>query len=201
MDVNLNSILSVSTEYTKLQKKENSSEKESTATSNEEAAVYEKSDTSSSGTYTINKMSSEERSALVSQLKEDAEKRQQSLVDLAQNMISKQATVFGQATDIWQVLASGEFTVDEETKAKAKEDISEDGYYGVKQTSQRLFDFASALAGDDTDKMKEMQEAIEKGYKLAEKTWGGELPEISQKTLEATNALFEEYYKSKETEE
>ncbi len=37
-------------------------------------------------------------------------------------------------------------------------------YYGVKQTSQRLFDFAAALAGDDVDKMKEMQKAMEKGF-------------------------------------
>ena len=49
---------------------------------------------------------------------------------------------------------------------------SEDGYWGVKQTSQRLFDFASALAGDDVDKMKEMQAAMEKGYKMATKAWG-----------------------------
>ena len=89
-------------------------------------------------------------------------------------------------------------TVDAETKAKAQEDISEDGYYGVKQTSQRLFDFACALAGDDVDKMKEMQAAIEKGYKKAEKTWGKELPEICQQTLDATNKMFDDYYASKE---
>ena len=89
--------------------------------------------------------------------------------------------------------------LDEETKTKAQQDISEDGYYGVKQTSQRMFDFASALAGDDVDKMREMQKAMQKGYKQAEKTWGGKLPEISQKTIEAANKLFEEYYKSKDS--
>ena len=36
-------------------------------------------------------------------------------------------------------------------KAQAQKDIDEDGYWGVKQTSQRLFDFASALAGDDVE--------------------------------------------------
>ena len=50
------------------------------------------------------------------------------------------------------------------------------------------------------EKMKEMQKAVEEGYKLAEKAWGGELPEISKNTLDATNKLFEEYYKSKEVE-
>ena len=45
--------------------------------------------------------------------------------------------------------------------------------------------------------MKKMQAAVEKGYKLAEKAWGGSLPGISQETLAATNKLFEDYYKSK----
>lgn len=38
-------------------------------------------------------------------------------------------------------LASGNFTVDAATKAQAQADIAEDGYWGVSQTSQRLFDF------------------------------------------------------------
>ena len=83
--------------------------------------------------------------------------------------------------------------------AKAKEDISEDGYWGVKQTSQRLFDFASALAGDDVEKMKEMQAAMEKGFKQATKTWGKELPEICSQTIDAANKLFDDYYASKST--
>jgi hypothetical protein len=89
--------------------------------------------------------------------------------------------------------------VDAATKAQAQEDISEDGYWGVKQTSQRLFDFASALAGDDVEKMKKMQAAMEKGYKLATKSWGKDLPSISSDTINAANKLFEDYYKSKES--
>ena len=173
-------------------------------TASESAAVYEKSDNGSDkkATYSINKMSAEERSALVQQLKADQESRKQSLVNLVQNMMSGQAKTAVFASDdedsMWKFLASGEYTVDEAAKKQAEEDISEDGYWGVKQTSQRIFDFASALAGDDVDKMKEMQKAVEEGYKLAEKAWGGELPEISKNTFDATNKLFDEYYKSKE---
>jgi hypothetical protein len=61
-----------------------------------------------------------------------------------------------------------------------------------------LFDFACALAGDDVDKMKEMQKAMEKGFKLATKSWGKELPGICGETFDAANKLFEEYYKSKD---
>ncbi|MDD6069797.1 MAG: hypothetical protein PUC12_03155 [Clostridiales bacterium] len=170
----------------------------------ESAVVYEKSDNGSDkkATYSVNKMSAKERETLVKQLKADQESRQQSLVNLVQNMMGGQAktAVFasGDKDSIWKFLASGEYTVDEATKKQAEEDISEDGYWGVKQTSQRMFDFASALAGDDVEKMKEMQKAVEEGYKLAEKAWGGELPEISKNTYDATNKLFEEYYKSKE---
>ena len=163
-------------------------------------AVYEKGQNQGKATYSINKMSKEDRDALVNQLNADMEKRQAQLLDLVQKTISGQVGAYGKATgdDMWKFLASGKFTVDSATKAQAQADISEDGYWGVKQTSQRLFDFASALAGDDVEKMKSMQEAIEKGYKQAEKTWGKELPEISKNTLDATNKLFEDYYASKQ---
>lgn len=167
----------------------------------QEDAVYEKGETeSSTKPYTINKMSQEERAALVQQLKADQESRQQSLTNLVQKMLGKQATAYGIAIgddSIWKIFSDGNVTVDEAAKAQAQQDISEDGYWGVKQTSQRLFDFASALAGDDEDKMREMQAAMEKGFEQATAAWGKELPDISNQTLDAANALFEEYYKSK----
>ena len=166
-----------------------------------QGVTYEKGSTQSSGLYSINKMSKADRSALVDQLKADMESRKSQLIDLVQKTISGQVDSFGKAFDensIWRTLASGKFTVDAATKAQAQKDISEDGYWGVKQTSQRLFDFASALAGDDVDKMKEMQAAMEKGFKLATKAWGRELPSISRDTMDAANKLFDDYYKSKE---
>lgn len=42
--------------------------------------------------------------------------------------------------------------------------------------------------------MKEMQAAFEKGFKQATKTWGKELPQISQDTRSAVNKLFEDFY-------
>ena len=91
-------------------------------------------------------------------------------------------------------MASGNYTVDEKTKAEAQEAISEDGFWGVKQTSQRIFDFAQALAGDDVETMKKMQAAVEKGFEQAGAAWGGELPSISGETHEAVNKLFDDYY-------
>lgn len=177
--------------------------KSGAAAAESDGVVYEKgsSDTTKKATYSINKMSKEDRAALVQQLKADQAAREQSLLSLVSQMMSKQANTSAYAGEdgIWKFIASGKYTVDAATKAQAQKDIAEDGYWGVKQTSQRIFDFASALAGDDVDKMKEMQAAVEKGFKLAGKAWGGDLPGISQDTFAATNKLFEEYYKSKES--
>jgi hypothetical protein len=143
-------------------------------TTDDTAVVYDKS-----------KLSEDDRKAIVEQLKADQEKRQSQLTDLVKSMISKQASTYGTATDIWQFLASGNFTVDADTKAAAQEAISEDGYWGVTQTSDRIVQFATSLAGDDTSALEKMRDAFLKGYEQAEKTWGGELPDISKKTYDA----------------
>ncbi|MBO5509414.1 MAG: hypothetical protein J5962_03025 [Lachnospiraceae bacterium] len=163
--------------------------------------IYEKSQEQSDKTpYSINRMSQEDRSALVEQLKTDQENRMKSLMSLVSDTITGQAKSYGIAVnddEVWKLFADGKVTVDEAARKQAQEDISEDGYWGVKQTSQRLFDFASALAGDDVDTMKAMQKAMEKGFGQAAKAWGKELPQISQDTKEAADKLFEEYYQSK----
>ena len=100
----------------------------------------------------------------------------------------------GTADDMWKKLAERNLTADADTIAQAKADIAEDGYWGVKQTSERMFDFAKSLAGDDPEKMKKMQEAVQKGFDQATKAWGKDLPSISTDTLDAVNKLFEDYY-------
>jgi hypothetical protein len=145
-----------------------------TTTTDDTAVVYDKS-----------KLSEDDRKAIVAQLKADQEKRQTQLTDLVKSMISKQATTYGTANNIWQFLASGNFTVDADTKAQAQKDIAEDGYWGVSQTSDRIVQFATSLAGDDTSALEKMRDAFIKGYKQAEKTWGGELPDISKQTYDA----------------
>lgn len=149
----------------------------------------------------INKMSEKDRANLVQQLKADQAKHQSQLADLVKDMISKQGKTLGQADDMWKFLAEGNFTVDAETKNAAKEAISEDGYWGVKQTSQRIFDFAMALSGGDEEKMKKMQDAVEKGFKEATKAWGKDMPDITGNTHDAVNKLFDDFYAGKKDAE
>lgn len=155
----------------------------------EAAAVYDKS-----------KLSEDDRKAIVAQLKADQEKRQSQLTDLVHNMLNTQTNTFGQANNIWQFLSKGNFTVGAATQKKAQEAISEDGYWGVKQTSDRIVSFATALAGDDQKQLEKMRDAFLKGYKQAEKTWGGKLPDISKRTYDAVLEKFDSLMKPKETD-
>lgn len=128
---------------------------------------------------------------MVAKLKADADARTAQLKSLVEKMLTKQGETYGKANDIWSLLSSGKFTVDAATKAQAQADIAEDGYWGVSQTSQRILDFATALTGGDPDKIEEMRAAFQKGFKQAEKTWGGSLPDISQKTYDAVMKGFD----------
>ena len=167
------------------------------------AAVYEKTKQADQKKepYKINKMSKEDRAALVKALREEVEARQKQFLDLVTQSITGQSQktfiANGNQDDIWKKLAKGDFKITEAAKKQAQEEISEKGYWGVEQTSKRMFDFASALAGDNVNEMKAMQAAMEKGYKEATRAWGKELPEISKKTLAAANKLFDDFYKSK----
>lgn len=196
-DISVGSVASATTNYQSgtTSKTDSAAKSSAETTASEVGAVYEKSvEPDKKSIYSINKMSPEERSALVEQLKQDELERRNQLSSLVSQMISKQGSV----SNLAALFAPDKLTeVSLEDIEQAKKDIAEDGYYGVKQTSQRLFDFASALAGDDVDKMKEMQKAMEEGYKKAADAWGGELPDICKDTLAAANKLFDDYYASK----
>lgn len=73
----------------------------------------------------------------------------------------------------------GDLTPDE-----AKELVSEDGFFGVAKTSDRLADFVLSGGGDDVERLKSGREGIIKGFKDAEALWGDKLPDISYETLD-----------------
>lgn len=160
-----------------------------TNTAAEAGAVYEPSKEtatdSTKKTYTPD-------TNLINKLKADADARTAQLRSLVEKMMSGQTNAYGKANDIWQFLREGNFTVDPATKAQAQADIAEDGYWGVKQTSQRILDFANALTGGDPSQIEKMRDAFKKGYEQAEKTWGGKLPDISQQTYDAVMKGFDD---------
>lgn len=168
------------------------------------AKTEQKTDTVelSSDAKSINKMSAEDRAALVKSLKADQEQQMNRFINMMTQTFQKQGVTAKTAEDdsFWRMFSSGDLTVDWETKQNAIEAISEDGYWGVKQTSERIFQMAQALAGDDPEKMKQMQDAVAKGYSAAGKAWGGDLPDIAGQTIDTVNKMFEDYFAGEKTE-
>jgi len=157
------------------------------ASFSDDAAVYEKS------TEKADKNSKVDFET-IDKLKADAERRTASLRSLVEKMFLKQAGTAANAVGLADIFKQLE--VPEEVSEQAKKDIAEDGYWGIEQTSDRIVSFAKALAGDDVKLAESMLDAIKEGFKLAGEEWGEDLPEISQKTIEATYKKMEEWISS-----
>jgi hypothetical protein len=102
-----------------------------------------------------------------------------SLEDLLSRLFERQGVTYEEAR-------SGKAVeIDPQTRAEAQELISEDGYWGVNKTSERIFEFAIAGAGGDQTKLEAIKAAIDKGFAMAAKSFSGSLPDISSKTYDA----------------
>lgn len=161
----------------------------------EEAAVYEKSDSvTAKATY---KPSAKTNQATINQLKADAEARYSQMASLVEKLLAKQSNTHKYATlgDLMLGVKNGSVEVDAATVAQAKKDVAEDGYWGVEQTAERIVSFAKALTGGDASQIEKMRAAIEKGFKQATKTWGSALPDISSQTHDRINEMLDEWSK------
>lgn len=192
--MNINSISSIagttqSTEYEAKAKKDTSAATD-TADKKDTAVVYEK-----------NKDYKTDNAKLIAKLKADSEKHIADMQSLVEKMFLKQGKKFSNVDDMIKSLANGELKVDPETAKQAQEDISTDGYWGVDKTSDRIFDFAKALSGGDSEKMDQMLDAFKKGFKDATKSWGKDLPDISQQTYDSVLKKFEDYKNAEKTAE
>ena len=129
----------------------------------------------------------------INRLIAEAEKSYQGLRELVQKLISRQGKKIEDLLSGKEVLM-----VDEETRVKAQEAISEHGEWGVQAVSDRLVAFAKAISGNDKAKLAEVKGAIERGFKEAEKAFGGQLPEISYKTYDETMRKLDEWANSED---
>lgn len=140
------------------------------------------------------------RDSIVSKLKADQKSRADSMRSLVEKLLSKQKDKYDTAnSSLAGIFRSAAANADPATIKQAQEDISEDGYWGVNKTSDRLVSMAIALSGGDTSKADEMMNAIQKGFDKATAAWGEKLPDISQRTLEATKQKMEDWKTGKTT--
>lgn len=180
------------------QTKENETSKNTSSAADSTGVVYEKGSTDTSAAKTETKATN---SALVAKLKADSESRLSQMRDIVTKMMTKQGAAIGTADSMWRFLAGGNFTVSAAAKAQAQADIADDGYWGVEKTSDRIVDFAKALSGGDPEQADKMLEAVKKGFKLATKSWGRDMPDITQRTYDAVVDKFDKWKNENKTEE
>ncbi len=82
------------------------------------------------------------------------------------------------------------------TPDEAQKLVSEDGYWGVKQTADRIFNLAVGISGNDPTKIDKIKEGVLNGFGMARKAFGGELPNISEQTLDAVMKKLDDWTKS-----
>ncbi|SDN78110.1 hypothetical protein SAMN05518871_107196 [Psychrobacillus sp. OK028] len=194
-NTNVNSRDLYSNQSTRVSKKQDPIES-SILPSKDKVEISSEALTAASNTKSPLKMTEAERSTLIEQLKTEQEQNKQKLIDFVRESFATQGNSLSSINDVWKFIASGEYTVDAETKVAATEAISEDGEFGVKKTSERIFEFALALTGGDEKLMKKMQEAVTEGFSQATAAWGKELPSITKDTFDAITQKFDDYYSS-----
>ena len=145
----------------------------------DKAAVYEKS---SDADKAVREPKVDQET--IDRLMAEADERHAQLKGLVEKLLLKQGGTYNNSEGLASLFRRLE--VDKETIEQAQKDIAEDGYWGVEQTSDRILDFAKALAGNDATMAEKMLDAIKEGFKQAGIEWGEDLPEISQKTMDAT---------------
>ncbi|MGV8906232.1 MAG: hypothetical protein ACOH15_06520 [Acetobacterium sp.] len=129
----------------------------------------------------------------LSEIKQDFMDHNETFKKMVRVMIEKQGH---SANKIMKALSEGKdvditVTVDPDTQKAAQDAISEDGYWGANQTSERILDFAKTLSGGDKTKITNLRNAFLEGFEQAKKAFGGELPEISQQTYDKVKAGFD----------
>ena len=110
------------------------------------------------------------------------------------NLLAQGSLSFNAPKNLSEILSGLDFasigyngkSLNELSSDEANDLISENGFFGITNTADRIASFVLNGAGDDIEKLKAGREGVVKGFEDAKKVWGGELPEISQKTIEKT---------------
>lgn len=85
------------------------------------------------------------------------------------------------------------------TPEEAAAAIDEGGDYSVDAVATRIMDMVTSIAGDDPEKLKMMQEAVEEGFKQAGQVWKetigeDEMPQITKDTHDEITKRFNELF-------
>ena len=102
----------------------------------------------------------------------------------------------GTGQGFWAIRA-GNLKLNEADRAQAQELISEDGFFGVKQTTERLIGFAKAMVGEGASEkqIENMRAAVQKGFDEVARMFGGfdKLPQVTKDTHAAVMQAFDDW--------
>ena len=141
-----------------------------------------------------NKAKNVSEGAELSRLIEEDERKQEEFKKFILSLVAEQGENYN------VVLFGNKLNVSPEAAKKAEESISDGGEYSVDSVASGIINMAKALSGGDSSKIPELKEGFLKGFKEAEKLWGGELPEICQKTYDEVLSRFDEWENQVEEE-
>ena len=162
--------------------------KNESVSSKEAGVVYEPSKATESAGSKV-----KDYSSIAKKMKGELNTKNQQLQNLVNQLLSKQANKYTRLSQLFEDVKNGKISVDPSKVAQAQKDIADDGYWGIEQTSDRLVSMAQALSGGDASKADKMIAAIKKGFDQASKAWGGKLPDICQKTIDAATKKMEDW--------
>jgi len=90
-----------------------------------------------------------------------------------------------------------DFQVSDETRAKAQELVADDGYFGVRKTTDRIMEFARALAGSGASDatINNLRKGVQAGFDAVSKMYGGfdKLPQVSKDTYDSIMKEFDSW--------
>jgi len=145
-------------------------------------------------------------SVTMQQLYDMAEANHASMRSMVQNMLGVGGGKGGHHGQAFWSLAAGQSSsdvpmvpvrVDEATRAKAQELIGEDGYFGVKKVTERIMEFAKALAGSNPSEKEidNLRDGVQKGFDAVAKMFGGfdKLPQVTKDTYDSVSKAFDEW--------
>ncbi len=136
-----------------------------------------------SGVYTAKDFTSSNKVEEVD-VKALAAARMDDFSNMLNKMIGGQAKASTTASDMYA-----------DSVKKAQESIAEGGEWSPENVAENILDMAKSLSGGDPENFAVLKEAVEKGFKAAEKAWGGELPSITKDTYDKVMAGFDAWEK------
>lgn len=134
----------------------------------------------------------------IDSLKMSLEEQKLSIRNMVKDLVEKQGFKFNSATlkfsdgELYNE-KSGDIRIDKATSLKAQAEISDEGFWGVKKTSERIVDFAKKISGGDISKLEILKDAIREGFEAAKELMGGKLPEISEQTYDSVMKSLDEW--------